>query len=117
MRIRTGFDIAYETTQPTPMILMLSVHPTRMPDVLTPHVLSFDPPVQAREYRDDYGNLCHRIVAPPGRLTVSADFDVYDSGLPDAYAPEARQIPVQDLPDEVLVYLLGSRYCDTDKLS
>ncbi len=79
MRIRTGFDIAYETTQPTPMILMMSVHPTRMRDVLTPHVLTFDPPVQTREYRDDFGNLCHRIVAPPGRLTVSADFEVYDS--------------------------------------
>ncbi len=48
MRIRTGFDIAFETLQPTPMILMVSVHPNRMPDVLTPHVLTFDPPVQTR---------------------------------------------------------------------
>lgn len=117
MKIRTGFDIAFTMTQPTPMILMLSVHPSRMPDVLTPHVITFDPPLQAHEYRDTFDNICHRIVAPPGQLTVSADFTVADSGEPDVVEPTARQIPVQDLPDDVLMFLLGSRYCDTDKLS
>ena len=117
MKIKTGFDIAFTLAQPTPMILMLSVHPSRMPDLLTPQVITFDPPLLAHEYRDVFDNVCHRIVAPPGQLTISADFTVRDSGLPDAIAPEARQIPVQDLPDDVLVYLLGSRYCDTDKLS
>ena len=117
MKIRTGFDIAFESVQPTPMILMLSVHPSRMPDLLSPHVIGFDPPIPAQEYRDLFGNICHRIVTPPGNLTISADFTVQDSGEPDAYAPGARQIPVQDLPAEVLIYLLGSRYCDTDKLS
>ncbi|MCJ2086504.1 transglutaminase family protein, partial [Methylobacterium sp. E-005] len=117
MKIKTGFDIAFTMSQPTPMILMLSVHPSRMPDVLTPHVISFDPPLQAHEYRDTFDNICHRIVAPPGQLTVSADFTVADSGAPDVIEPEARQIPVQDLPDAVLMFLLGSRYCDTDKLS
>ncbi len=117
MKIRTGFDIAFDSGQATPMILMLSVHPSRMPDVLTPHVIRLDPPVPVHEYRDRFDNICHRILAPPGRIAMSASFVVQDSGLPDAYAPEARQIPVQDLPDEVLVFLLGSRYCDTDKLA
>ncbi|MEA1835303.1 transglutaminase family protein, partial [Methylobacterium durans] len=40
-----------------------------------------------------------------------------DDGLPDVVAADARQIPVQDLSDDVLIYLLGSRYCDTDKLT
>jgi transglutaminase-like putative cysteine protease len=117
MKIRTGYDIAFSLTQPTPMILMLSVHPSRMPDLLTPQVINFDPWIPAREYQDAFGNVCHRILAPPGLLTISADFTIQDSGLLDAYAPDARQIPVQDLPDDVMVYLLGSRYCDTDKLS
>ncbi|MGH1571686.1 transglutaminase-like domain-containing protein [Methylobacterium sp. P31] len=117
MKIKTGFDIAFTLSQPTPMVLMLSVHPSRMNDVLTPHVLGFDPPVPVREYRDVYDNICHRIVAPPGLLTISADVTVQDSGLPDAIEPEARQIPVQDLPNEALMFLLGSRYCDTDKLA
>ncbi|MHB2205238.1 transglutaminase-like domain-containing protein [Methylobacterium sp. CM6257] len=117
MKIKTGFDIAFTLSQPTPMVLMLSVHPSRLDDVLTPHVLGFDPPVPVREYRDVYDNICHRIVAPPGRLAISADFTVADSGLPDTTDPDAGQIPVQDLPDAAMVYLLGSRYCDTDKLS
>ena len=117
MKIRTGFDIAFDSAQPTPMILMLSIHPSRLPDLVTPQAISFDPPVPCRQYEDAFGNLCHRIVTPTGPLTISADFTVQDSGLPDAYAPDARQFAVQDLPDDVLVYLLGSRYCDTDKLS
>ncbi|MEE7450295.1 transglutaminase [Methylobacterium radiotolerans] len=117
MKIRTGFDIAFTLSQPTPMILMLSVHPARLGDLLTPQAIRFDPPLQAREYRDIFDNICHRIVAPPGQLTIAADFTVQDSGQPDPVVPEARQIPVQDLPDDVLIFLLGSRYCDTDKLS
>ena len=117
MKIRTGFDIAFTLSQPTPMILMLSVHPSRTADLLTPQVIVFDPPLEAREYRDGFGNICHRLVVPPGQFTVSADFTVQDSGQPDPVVPEARQLAVQDLPDAVLVYLLGSRYCDTDRLS
>jgi transglutaminase-like putative cysteine protease len=117
MKIRTGFDIAFESVQPTPMILALTVHPSRMPDLLTPHVIRFDPWIPSLDYRDGFDNICTRIVTPPGLVTFSADFTIQDSGLPDAYAPNARQIPVQDLPQDTLVYLLGSRYCDTDKLS
>ncbi|KAB1074915.1 transglutaminase-like domain-containing protein [Methylobacterium planeticum] len=117
MKIRTGFDIAFEAPQPTPMILALSLHPSRLPDLLTPQTIRFDPPVACAEFRDGFDNICTRIVAPPGLLTISADFVVQDSGLPDPVVLDARQIPVQALPDDVLVFLLGSRYCDTDKLS
>jgi transglutaminase-like putative cysteine protease len=119
MQIRAGFEITYECPQPTPMMLMLSVHPTRLPDLVAPTTaaLNFDPPVEAGDYLDIYGNACTRVLAPAGRITVSSDFTVNDSGLPDVVAPEADQLPIQDLPDEVLVYLLGSRYCDTDHLS
>ena len=117
MKIRTGYELAYECAQPTPMLLMLSVHPSRMADLLTEHQISFDPPIRARDYRDGFGNICTRILAPAGRLTISMDLVVQDPGTPDVVAPEAAQIPVEDLPDDVIVYLLGSRYCDTDRLS
>ncbi len=117
MRIRAGFDITYECDQPTPMLLMLDVHPSRVADLEAPFRIRFDPPVAARSYRDGFGNICTRIHAPRGALTLSSDFIVADSGLPDEVAPYAWQSPVEDLPDGVLAYLLGSRYCDTDLLA
>lgn len=117
MKIRTGFDLAFESVQPTPMILTLNVHPSRAHDLMTPETLVFDPPVPVSSYRDGFDNICTRIVAPPGKLKVSTDFVVRDSGEPDAFAPDAWQTDVQDLPDDILIYLLGSRYCDTDKLA
>jgi transglutaminase-like putative cysteine protease len=117
MKIRAGYEITYECSQPTPMVLLLSVHPSRMGDLTTPHHIAFNPSAAAHEYRDNFDNICTRVIAPTGLLTVSTDFVVSDSGAPDIVAADARQVPVQDLPDEVLIYLLGSRYCDTDHLS
>jgi len=117
MKIRTGFEISYESSQPTPMVLMLSVHPSRFHDLVTPQTISFDPPTPSRDYRDSFGNVCTRLVAPAGWLTIATDFIIADAGEPDPTTPDAVQHPVEDLPDEVLVYLLGSRYCETDSLS
>ena len=117
MQIRAGYEIAYECVVPTPMVLMLSVHPSREPDLITPQAMRFDPPIEAHSYRDTFGNACTRLVAPAALLTVSSDFKIKDSGLPDRINLAARQVPVQELPDDVLLYLLGSRYCDTDLLS
>lgn len=99
------------------MLLVLSVHPSRLPDLSTPHRIQFDPPVAARNYEDGFGNICTRIIAPPGRLRVFNRFQIGDAGLPDIVAPDATQTPVEHLDDATLVYLLGSRYCDTDRLS
>jgi transglutaminase-like putative cysteine protease len=117
MQIRAGYEIAYDCPQPTPMLLALSVHPSRFPDIIGPHRIAFDPPIGATEYRDSFGNICTRLLAPAGRLTISTEFVIQDSGAPDAVVPEAVQHPIQELPDEVLVYLLGSRYCDTDRFA
>jgi len=117
MQIRAGYELVYDCPQPTPMLLMLSVHPSRSGDLLTPHEMSFDPPVDATHYRDGFNNVCTRIVAPAGRLKISSEFIVGDPGTPDVVVPEAEQHPVQELPDETLVYLLGSRYCETEQLS
>jgi transglutaminase-like putative cysteine protease len=117
VEIRAGYDIAFQCVQETPMVLMLSVEPARLPDLLSEHRIKFSPNVASRDYVDTFGNTCTRIVAPAGLIEISNDFRLYDSGLPDAVALEARQLEVGELPDDVLIYLLGSRYCDTEKLS
>ncbi|MDB5596183.1 MAG: transglutaminase [Hyphomicrobiales bacterium] len=117
MKIRAGFSIAYECMQPTPMMLVLNIHPSRRVDLLTEQVLTFDQPIEAWNYTDGFGNACTRIVAPPGLTTISTAFEIYDTGLPDAVPENALQHEIKDLPDEVLVFLLGSRYCDTDRLA
>ncbi|MBE7213241.1 MAG: transglutaminase family protein [Gluconacetobacter diazotrophicus] len=117
MLIRAGYEIAFNAPQATPLMLMLSVHPEREHDLRTPETMVFDPPVPVHHYRDGFGNRCSRVVAPGGLLKISTEFTVQDSGEPDIVAPHAKQCPVEELPDEVLVYLLGSRYCETDKMS
>jgi transglutaminase-like putative cysteine protease len=117
MQIQVGYDLIYECTQPTPMILMLNIHYSRAADIVTPDVMTTDPCVSSTAYRDGFGNWCTRIVAPPGRIRIATLGLVRDNGEPDEVASTASQQPVQDLPDETLVFLLGSRYCDTDRLS
>jgi transglutaminase-like putative cysteine protease len=116
MRIEAGFELTYECEAPAPMVLMLSPHPSRAADLLGEARLDFTPRLRARDYLDGFGNRCSRIVAPKGTTTISSRFAIRDSGLPDPVEPLARQHPVDDLPDETLVFLLASRYCETDRL-
>jgi len=117
LKIRAGYDIAFNCFQEVPMLLMLSVHPSRQQDLLTQHAIRFSPNAEARDFRDAFGNVCTRLVAPPGLMEIRNEFVIADSGLPDETDVHAEQWPVGDLPDEALMYLLGSRYCDTQKLS
>ena len=116
MRIRAGYEIAYDCPQPTPMILQVSVHPSRMPDLISWDGLQIDPLIPANTYHDSFGNFCHVIRAPAGRLTLSTDFLVQHSGEPDEVVPGAEQHPLEELPVDALIFLLGSRYCETDRL-
>jgi transglutaminase-like putative cysteine protease len=115
MKIRAGYEIAYDCPQPTPMIVMLSVHPSRTPDLITPDRLRLSPAIAANAYGDSFGNICHVLHAPAGRITLSTDFLISDSGVPDELALDAKQHALEKLPVETLVYLLGSRYCETDR--
>lgn len=117
MRINVGYELIYQCPQPTPMILTLSVHYGRVSDVVIPDHLVTIPSVPITAYRDTFGNWCSRIVAPQGRLVLTASGVVNDSGLPDIVDYSALQRPVPSLPEETLMYLLGSRYCETDLLS
>ena len=117
MEIRVGYELTYSCPQPTPMILTLSIHYSRASDIVKPDHLVVSPSVPVTAYRDSFGNWCSRIVAPQGRTRLSAEGVVRDSGVPDPVAPWAEQRPVPSLPEETLLYLLGSRYCETDLLS
>jgi transglutaminase-like putative cysteine protease len=116
MQIRVGYELVYQCPKPTPMIITLSIHYTRISDVVRPDHMITEPVIPIAAYRDSYGNWCTRLVAPTGRLRLTADALVNDRGQPDAVAPWLGQHPVQELPEETLLFLLGSRYCETEPL-
>jgi transglutaminase-like putative cysteine protease len=115
--IHIGYELVFYCAQDTPMILMVNVHHSRAADVVTPDILITDPVIPINTYRDGFGNWCTRIVAPAGRISLKSTGVVRDSAKPDAVTPSAEQHALQDLPQEALVFLLGSRYCETDLLS
>ncbi len=99
------------------MLLMLNVHPSRAHDLLTPDTIHTDPEIPVSLYRDSFENICARVVAPAGKLRLTNDAVIRDSGASDAIVPDAEQHYISDLPDECMTFLLGSRYCETDELS
>src|SRR6201997_2653691 len=117
MEIKVGFEIAYAAVQPTPMVIMLSIHLSRFGDIVGTEQIIPEPDVPIGFYRDSFGNVCGRLVAPAGGVTLRGSALVRDSGLPDVVNPAAQQLPIDQLPDEVLLYLMPSRYCETDKLT
>lgn len=117
MQIHVGYELIYNCPQPTPMILVLNVHYSRASDIVTSDYLTTDPSIPITAYRDAFGNWCTRIVAPAGRLRLKSNAIVRDTGEPDIVVNSAQQHAVEDLPEETLVYLMGSRYCETDRLS
>ncbi len=117
MKIRLGYELIYECPQPTPMLLTLNIHYSRVSDILLPDHLITLPSVPVTGYRDGFGNWCSRIVAPKGEIRLSTDALISDTGETDLIVPAAQQHPVANLPEETVVFLLGSRYCETDRLS
>ena len=117
MRIRLGCEFAYDFSVETPMIVMLNVHYSRFADLERPDHLVTVPAVPIESYRDSYGNWCSRLVAPAGRFTLGTDGVIRDSGEPDRIACDAVQHRVQDLPPDTILFLLASRYCETDCLA
>src|SRR6201995_3747024 len=117
MEIKVGFEIAYAAAQPTPMVIMLSIHPSRYSNNIGNKRIVTEPDAPIGLYRDSFGNVCGRLVAPAGGVTLKGSALVRDSGLPDVVVPTAQQLPIDQLPDELLLYLMPSRYCETDRLT
>lgn len=116
MKLRVGYELEYEFPQPTPVIFMLNIHFTRVSNLETPDHAVISPSIPISGYRDNFGNWCSRILAPKGRMLISSNSIVRDSDRTDQGLPDARQVPVEELPEEALVFLLASRYCDSDRL-
>src|SRR5579864_9181527 len=117
MQLRIGYELIYNFPQPTPIILVVNIHDSRASDIVVPDGLTTEPFIPIMGYRDAFGNGCNRVLAPAGRLRLAADGVIRDNGQPDEIRYAARQDSVQDLPEENLVFLMGSRYCETDLLS
>jgi transglutaminase-like putative cysteine protease len=116
MLIRIGYDIIFDLPAPTPMHLLLYVHPSRLSRLRDPEILQIEPYLPVQRYVDPYGNTCGRIFAPAGQLRLFRDGLIEDDGQPDPVDYTVYQHPVQDLPPEVLQFLLPSRYCESDLL-
>jgi transglutaminase-like putative cysteine protease len=117
MLIRLAYDIQFELPAEVAMVALLHVHPSRVHDLLEPDELQTEPKLNVTSYLDSFGNRCARFVAPHGHLRLSSSTLIRDSGNTDAVNPSARAAAVGDLPDEMLRYLLSSRYCEVDLFS
>jgi hypothetical protein len=116
LKIRAGYDIAFEGSHDVPMVLMLSVHPSRQADLLSAHQMQFSPNVPAETYTDMFGNICTRLVAPAGLIEIANEFVIQDSGLPDAVVVDAVQAPVSGVAGRRFGVLAGEsvlRYAKT----
>jgi transglutaminase-like putative cysteine protease len=117
MLIRLGYDIQFDVPAPVTIVGMLHVHPSREADLREPDLLQVAPETPVVHYIDTFGNRCSRIAAPAGLVTLHGSTLIEDSGAPDPFEPQARQHPVEELPNETLIFLLNSRYCEVDRLS
>jgi transglutaminase-like putative cysteine protease len=117
MLIRLGYDIGFNIPAPVTIVAMLHVHPSRTADLLEPDEIKLAPDVPVTNYIDTFGNRCSRFVAPTGHIQLTGSTLIEDSGVEDPTPLDATEHPVSDLPNETLLYLLNSRYCEVDRLS
>jgi len=117
MLIRLGYDIQFDLPSDTAFVGMVSVHPSRAQDLREPDELTVEPSTSVSSYIDSFGNRCTRFLASKGPVRLYNSTLIEDSGEPDAVDPSAREMHVEDLPKDILVYLLSSRYCEVDLLS
>lgn len=116
MQLRVGYEFDYRFPQPTPCLLVLNIHHSRISDPSTPDTITTTPSTKLSSYRDGFGNWCCRLVAPAGRVRVSADSVVQDTGAPDPIARDANQVQIENLPDDAPIFLLASRFCECDEV-
>ncbi|GAC1447657.1 MAG: transglutaminase family protein [Ktedonobacteraceae bacterium] len=116
MHIRVGCEFQYEATWPTPTVLLVEPHQDGAHTVVREE-WQITPELAKHAYYDVYGNLCQRLVLPEGAHTLRYDAVVKVSDNWDEVAPATPQLPVEDLPDDTLLYTLPSRFCQSDVLS
>ena len=116
MLVKVGCEFIYESSWPTPAVMQVRPRPDGDFRVLD-EAWRITPPLALHAYSDIYGNTCQRMVIPAGDMLLSYDAMIEVSGQADEVASDAVQLPVEELPDEVLLYTLPSRFCLSDTLS
>ena len=114
MLISFGFDIALRLESEASVLFYLKLHPSRFPDLLNPEHFEIEPKDHLDEFLDHYGNRFGRVHCKPGTIRFTNRGMIRDSGEPDAFVPQARQEEIFKLPPDAMVYLLPSRYCESD---
>jgi transglutaminase-like putative cysteine protease len=117
MMLRLGYDIRFEIPSPVAMVGLLNVHPSRVADLRAPDELRVEPETHVDSFIDSFGNRCTRFVARQGALRLINSTMLEDPGFADRVSRDAREVPVQELPSDVLGYLLNSRYCEVDRFA
>ena len=117
MRIRLGYRVELDISKPMAVVAALNVHPSRVKDLLEPDEVQIFPEVEVGGFTDVFGNRCIRFLAPAGTIRLSNSTLIEDSGDPDPIPVNASQIPIEQLPADVVQFLLASRYCEVDQLS
>lgn len=115
MRLHTSCDLEFDIEVPTPFVLMLRAR-SGAQQWISKEEYKLTPSVPVSEFTDIYGNLCQRLIAPPGAFSIHTSAEVMISDHVDE-APGAMFVEIQDLPDALLNYLLPSRYCESDHFS
>ena len=114
MRIQVGYEIAFLLPQQTASVVLLYIHPSRTSTLHSPERFEVDPLVPVSTFIDSFGNRCGRILFPAGRITLRYQAVLNDAGQPDPQVWNAAQHNVEDLPSDVLRFLMASRYCEVD---
>lgn len=116
MLIRLGYEIAIQCSEPTPVFSLLEIHDDHQKDIKHQTPVQMSPSIPSQLFRDMYGNTCRRFIAPEGGVKLHYDAVIKANDTPDEANGLAEATPIENLPHDVLGYLLGSRYCETDHL-
>ena len=116
MLIRCGYRISLQFPYQMALLTMLAVRQDQTRVRLLREVHQSSPTVPSTPYHDSAGNRCLRMMVPAGTLELRGDSLVDSEDAADPVFADARELPVADLPSESLIYLLPSRYCETDRL-
>src|SRR5437588_2346203 len=115
INLRVGCEFRYDVSAPT--VATVQVRPrSDASHQLVTETWSTQPPVPVDEYADFYGNPVKRLLMPEGELALRYDAVVAVPDEPDAEATAAPQLPVHEVPGELLHFTLPSRYCLSDRL-
>jgi transglutaminase-like putative cysteine protease len=117
MLIRYGYELTFNCAEPALMVCLLDAHRDQAQNIRYETPFETTPAISTGTYLDTFSNHVRRFIAPAGDLTIRRDAIIEDSGQPDLVKLDAEEIAVERLPNDTLVFTLGSRYCETDKLS